>query len=147
MWWVMHGNIHLSSLSASSGMSCMMAIVSRSTSLPKMIRTACHCIASSWSRRSAVILECQTAHAYSVTVRINYLCSYSHRNLMGIGTQICQNSHQSTRCECNPTCVVEWHLFIVNNIILSWVSEAETVECLNFEHLSSLDYSLINVVH
>jgi len=65
--------VRLSRLSASSGMSYMMAIVSKSTSLPKMIWTARRRIASSWSRCSAVILECQTAHAYSVTGRITVL--------------------------------------------------------------------------
>ena len=39
----------------------MMARISKSISLPKIIRTARRCIASDWSRRSAVILECQTA--------------------------------------------------------------------------------------
>ena len=57
--------ICLSRLSASSGISCMMARISKSSSLPKIIRTARRCIASNWSRCSAVILECQTAHAYS----------------------------------------------------------------------------------
>jgi len=31
--------------------------------------------------------------------------------------------------------------------ILSWDFEATTVECLHFEHLSSFDYSVINIVH
>jgi len=46
------------------------------------------------------------------------------------------------RWECNPTkCCTVTSLF-VNNI-----TKSEQVNILNFEHLSSFDYSVTNVVH
>ena len=81
----------------------------------------------------------------------------------------CQNSHRSThtgelRCtiwpvRCHPWATRSYSLARhvpdlvaetkndVKSLLASWDFEAKTVECLHFQHLSSFDYSVINVVH
>ena len=53
---------------------------------------------------------------------------------------VCQNSHWSTRCECNPISVVTSHLHLWT--IMSWDFEAEAVDC--FEHLSWFFFYSVN---
>jgi len=65
---------------------------------------------------------------------------------------VCQNSHRSTRCECNQ---IKWFQIsdVWKKLTLSmwyevWVEILrQLIDWLHFEHLSSVDYSVTNVIH